>query len=303
MTQRKISAKELLADIRRGMDDDALMGKYGLTQQRLQIALKKMVDAGLLRQTAIDARTTRPVRERTDAWNCPACGKPQPRKWEYDECPECGVIVAKFLKQQELKRKRAEEEEKEKERKRKGQALATYSVTYLGGHPKYPKANAGGIRFSVFQDHFEMSPTMGSRGWFSGLIIPYDKVSNVEIAQRLVSGVEFVIAPLWSLGLKQLTNIHITFEESGGLDLILRLSMFTGFGVHGQARKCREFMDLLRVHGIQKKFRWNTKIANEQTGLNADIPAQIEKLAALRDKGILTENEFETKKTELLSKL
>ncbi len=34
-----------------------------------------------------------------------------------------------------------------------------------------------------------------------------------------------------------------------------------------------------------------------------DIPSQIEKLAALRDSGILTEEEFQTKKAELLSRM
>lgn len=34
-----------------------------------------------------------------------------------------------------------------------------------------------------------------------------------------------------------------------------------------------------------------------------DIPAQIQKLAALKDQGILTEDEFTTKKAELLAKM
>ncbi len=34
-----------------------------------------------------------------------------------------------------------------------------------------------------------------------------------------------------------------------------------------------------------------------------DIPAQIQKLAALRDQGILTEEEFTSKKAELLAKM
>ena len=37
--------------------------------------------------------------------------------------------------------------------------------------------------------------------------------------------------------------------------------------------------------------------------LPADIPAQIKQLAELKDQGILTEEEFETKKAELLKKI
>jgi rubrerythrin len=29
-------------------------------------------------------------------WTCPACGRPQLQ--EFDECPVCGVIVAKYKK-------------------------------------------------------------------------------------------------------------------------------------------------------------------------------------------------------------
>ncbi len=34
-----------------------------------------------------------------EAWRCPACDRPQPHP--YDECPVCGVIVAKFLRKQQ----------------------------------------------------------------------------------------------------------------------------------------------------------------------------------------------------------
>ncbi|MCH5348403.1 MAG: SHOCT domain-containing protein [Oscillospiraceae bacterium] len=42
---------------------------------------------------------------------------------------------------------------------------------------------------------------------------------------------------------------------------------------------------------------------NPKTDHDLDIPEQIEKLAELKDKGILSEEEFQTKKTELLSRL
>lgn len=38
------------------------------------------------------------VPQETAAWRCPACDRPQPHP--YDECPICGVIVAKYLKKQ-----------------------------------------------------------------------------------------------------------------------------------------------------------------------------------------------------------
>jgi len=41
----------------------------------------------------------------------------------------------------------------------------------------------------------------------------------------------------------------------------------------------------------------------ESVGANGDIPDQIRKLAGLRDSGVLTSEEFDAKKTELLSRL
>lgn len=45
-----------------------------------------------------------------------------------------------------------------------------------------------------------------------------------------------------------------------------------------------------------------TKVTSINTG-KSDIPTQIQKLSELKDQGILTEDEFNQKKTELLSKM
>jgi len=56
MTKPKISAKELIADIRAGMDDPALMKKYGLAAQGLQSIFNKLIAAGALQQDELDNR-------------------------------------------------------------------------------------------------------------------------------------------------------------------------------------------------------------------------------------------------------
>jgi len=49
----------------------------------------------------------------------------------------------------------------------------------------------------------------------------------------------------------------------------------------------------------------NNKSSNsfQSMGISSDIPSQIEKLAKLKEQGILTEAEFNKKKTELLEKM
>ncbi len=46
--RRKINAKLFLADIRCGMDDDALMIKYDLLPRHLQNAFRQIINAGLI---------------------------------------------------------------------------------------------------------------------------------------------------------------------------------------------------------------------------------------------------------------
>lgn len=94
MPKRQLSAKELLQDIRAGMDDTALMEKYQLSAQGLQGVFKKLVAAGGLKQEELDGRASDQERTVNLAWKCPACGKPQHR--EFEECPDCGVIFGKL---------------------------------------------------------------------------------------------------------------------------------------------------------------------------------------------------------------
>ena len=83
------------------------------------------------------------------------------------------------------------------------------------------------------------------------------------------------------------------------MEIVLRLEMLTGVTVMAQAGKCREFEDRLRNLGIRQKFQ----TATQPGGGQDDIPGQIAKIAALRDNGILSEEEFQNKKAELLERL
>ncbi len=48
MAKRKISAKDLLKDIRSGLDDTQIMGKYQLTPVQLENIFGKLVDADFI---------------------------------------------------------------------------------------------------------------------------------------------------------------------------------------------------------------------------------------------------------------
>ena len=88
MAKRKITAKEVLADVKAGYDDSELMSKYNLSSQGLQSCFNKMITANLITRQEIDARV--PDMERTvelGLFVCPACGNISSQ--EITECPRC----------------------------------------------------------------------------------------------------------------------------------------------------------------------------------------------------------------------
>ncbi len=94
MEKRTLNAKEVLDDIKAGLDDAALMGKYQLSEKGLESLFKKLVDGAVLKQEELEKRTPAPEKAAEAAWVCPICGNPQ--NTHYDKCPECSVIAARF---------------------------------------------------------------------------------------------------------------------------------------------------------------------------------------------------------------
>ncbi len=59
--KRKLSAKEVLADIRAGMYDEQLMQKYKLSTASLQSLFGKLLKAGLITRSELDQRAKSPA--------------------------------------------------------------------------------------------------------------------------------------------------------------------------------------------------------------------------------------------------
>ena len=100
MTKVRIDARDVLNDIRSGLDDTALMKKYRLSGAGLQSLFSKLTEAGLIKVADLEKRM--PNFEKTvelTMVKCPSCGMPQFSA--FDECPQCGVIVKKFLEGRE----------------------------------------------------------------------------------------------------------------------------------------------------------------------------------------------------------
>lgn len=94
MAKRTVNVREIVADVRAGLDDSALIEKYRLSEKGLHTVFKKLADVGALKREDLDSRLSRHDNTLETIWRCPACGKPQTRP--YEECPDCGVIVVKL---------------------------------------------------------------------------------------------------------------------------------------------------------------------------------------------------------------
>jgi hypothetical protein len=188
-------------------------------------------------------------------------------------------------------------------KKKKDGVLEKYSVVYKGGRPENPKALSGGIDMKLYSDHFEFAPTMGSKRKWKSYEIPYNTITKLEYVKRTLGKLEALatLGDSSTASIETLNNINITHNTDSG-ELVLRMEMLTGVHVAVQAQKCQELEDKLRTHGIRSQFI-ETKNEESRSAAVPDIAEQIEKLGGLLEKGLINQEEFDQKKTELLSKL
>ena len=91
---KKINRKMVLDDIRAGVDENALMDKYGLTPGQLASVMRRLDEAGLLAGSQEGDLIDATERIEQVRLTCPACAASLPTG--LDECPKCGVIFSKY---------------------------------------------------------------------------------------------------------------------------------------------------------------------------------------------------------------
>jgi hypothetical protein len=180
--------------------------------------------------------------------------------------------------------------------------LESYDVTYKGGLADLPKAKIGKIEWEIWEDHFQFNPTTGSKKFWEPLTIPYAAVTDLVVVGRQVSTFEAMAGGLNSKQLNHDNNINIAYDSPTGPS-VLRLEMLSGVTVMGQAKKCLEMQDRLRAHQVFARFGGRPANGTAHVAASINIPEQIQALAQLRDQGILSGDEFEAKKADLLSRM
>jgi Mor family transcriptional regulator len=87
--KKTIKAKELLEDIRAGLDDAELMEKYGFSAGGILKALNKLIWQGLMSPSEFTERRSLAKTVYMPVFECRSCGEVQFSKVE--KCPSCGA--------------------------------------------------------------------------------------------------------------------------------------------------------------------------------------------------------------------
>ena len=190
--------------------------------------------------------------------------------------------------------------------------IKRYEVNYKGGLPGYPREKEVSrnpiIFLDVMPDRFSFLPTPKSAVWFAGIDIPYCRVISLEIVERTVSTAETLVGTLRdNLDFHQKNVLELTYLGEDNEEYVLRSEMATGVTTMGEARVCLELIDLLRSNKLMKQFLGKQEpealppaapmiMANS----NADVISQLKGYKELLDSGIITQEEFDAKKKQLL---
>jgi hypothetical protein len=88
VAKKTIKARELLSDIRAGVDDAGLMEKYGLSARGVLQALNRLIAEGLMSPSELVERRPLAKTVYMPVFTCPTCGDCHFEKVE--RCPRCG---------------------------------------------------------------------------------------------------------------------------------------------------------------------------------------------------------------------
>ncbi|MEZ0089938.1 SHOCT domain-containing protein [Streptacidiphilus sp. EB129] len=179
--------------------------------------------------------------------------------------------------------------------------IAEYKVVYRGGLASLPKPKAAGIELRYWPDRLTLDPTSAARKFWEPLTLPYAAIGDLTIEQRQVSSTEALLASGKGGGARDLAthnNIHLTYTSPEGQAMLLRVEMLTGLTVNGQAKKCAEMLDMIRVNRIREQFA--AAPASASPAGSGSVADELAKLGMLAQQGILSPEEFTAAKARLL---
>jgi hypothetical protein len=164
-------------------------------------------------------------------------------------------------------------------------------LTYLGGFAGVTKHQTVGMHFGATQ--LTVETTIGGTPLWA---MPYDKIKDIRIdtAEHLTATRLFLTGIL-AFGLKKKSRyLVVSFEDEHGL---LQNPVFEGHRINDVQQTIYQLIEITRVRPQKPPQPQQPQAAP------IDVTEQIKKLGDLRDQGLLTEQEFDSKKQELLARM
>ena len=183
--------------------------------------------------------------------------------------------------------------------------IKRYEVRYRGGLPGYPREKEVSLNpviyMDVMPDRFSFLPNPKSASWFAGVEIPYSRVISLEIVERIVNTVEAIVSiGRENMDFSQRNVLELTYLAEDGEEYVMRSEMFTGLTTMGEARVCLELIDILRSNKLLKQFAGRQEDAEPTQPKSTDVVQQLRDFKDLLDSGVITQEEFDAKKKQLL---
>ena len=157
---------------------------------------------------------------------------------------------------------KAHKEESSEAKKPLDGCIQWYEVVYKGGLPQYgmdkTSSIKGSLGMNIMENSFYFKPLITAKSWFADLEIPYDRITKFELIKRSVGNAEVLLSASSTdaAALATLNTMAITYLDSNDEEIYLKMEMLTGISVQGQAKKCQEMLDVLRMHKILARINY-----------------------------------------------
>lgn len=233
---------------------------------------------------------------------CKACHEERKKKEEPRFCSDCGTQIDTDEKHWKLKDGsgficNACNEERKKtalaQQQPKKQREEVAFVTYLGGFAGVTGTHGVKMHFEATQVTVQDSPLLGKGQvlW----VMPYNKIKDIRIdtAENLTAA-RLLLTGILAFGLKKKESyLVVSFEDKHGL---VQNPVFEGLFINGAMKSIYKRIESAPLPPVDQQ-------PQQPPAAPIDVAEQIEKLGKLRDKGLLTEQEFDSKKQELLARM
>jgi hypothetical protein len=219
--------------------------------------------------------------------NCVVCGVKLTmlnRNWKYKErCHSCAHLEFVRVAQ-----------ERERAKPKKVIVKVTY-LTYLGGFAGVTEHQRVDMHFGATQ--LTVKTTFGAEMplW----AMPYDKINGIHIdTAKNLTAARLLFTGILAFGLKKETRyLVVSFEDAHGL---MHNPVFEGHGIDAAQQAIYQWIEKT---GVQPQAPQAAPQPQQPQEAPIDVTEQIKKLGELRDQGLLTEHEFNSKKQELLARM